>query len=261
MNIEMPHPEIPDTISPQQEPPPQESPQQEMPQQEIPKPQKPKRQSSLVYRMFKTICILVVIIIILLYLIFMFGLGGGNGSFLPGGKGIVSIGELDNADDNGKNTKIENDKPKPQQNEPEQIETPADDPNKIEPPEIQDNNENIPLRFELIISFQSDLVNPDNVKEFACNIEKINTSKHSINQNNQKSIVCENMMEFEFTLEKEFRDWRLEFDLIDMKATDSEVVPVLNVKMTPFPGEGVFRKIESIVRSVDPKISIMRSEN
>jgi hypothetical protein len=220
--------------------------------QEALRRERPKRSQSFIFRLIKLVCVLIVIILILLYLIFKFGIGGGDGSFLPGGKGITPIGKPNNETGTA------------------EIKTTIDQPDTKSPPEESNNNNNdnnaveeIPLRFEMIISFENDPANSDNVKEFACNIERIDTSKRGMNPKNQKSIVCENMSDFEFAIEKEIRDWRLAFDLIDVKLSESavKVVPVLNVKMNPFPGEGVFRKIESTARSIDPKISIMRSED
>ncbi|MDR2643233.1 MAG: hypothetical protein LBC74_10605 [Planctomycetaceae bacterium] len=70
------------------------------------------------------------------------------------------------------------------------------------------------------------------------------------------------MSEFEFAIERELREWRLAFDLVndDTVAGTVDVVPVLYVKMTPYPGEGIFRKIENIVQTIDTKISITRSK-
>lgn len=251
----MPQAKIPDQEILQQN-----IPGQELPQQEIPKPKKTKYQSSFIYRLIKTVFILVVVIIILLYLIFKFGLGGGGGSFLPGGK---EVGSINGANNNVKIAETETKKVEPEKAEIDKPEQTIDESGKTELQEDLDGKKIIPVKFEMIISFESDPINPDNVKEFACNIERIDTSKKGVNQKNQKSIVCENMLEFEFALEKEIRDWRLAFDLIDINLSNSaaSVVPVLNIRMNPFPGEGVFRKIEAAVRSIDPKISIMRSEN
>jgi hypothetical protein len=215
-------------------------------------PQTPKRRSSsLVLRLSKIIVVLVILIVILLYLIFKFGLGGGNGSLLPG-NGNKDGGEI---------STIEN--VKKVETKTETIETKVETPDKTISQDNSSNDVKIPIRFELIISFETDPANPDNVKEFACNIEKIDTSKKDEDQKKVKPIVCNNMSDFEFEIEKELRNWRIAFDLLDTKPSDSapEVIPIVNVRMNPFPGEGVFRKIESIVRAIDPKISIMRSEN
>ncbi|MDR1484749.1 MAG: hypothetical protein LBT09_07990 [Planctomycetaceae bacterium] len=226
---------------------------QESPKQEPPKPPKPKRQPTFVYRLIKIIAFLVVLILILLYLIFKFGLGGGGGSILPGanGKGVVATGK---PEEKTEPEKVDVNKKETTTDEPDNNDNTKNDPT---------GNEIIQLRFEMIISFEPDPVEPDNVREFACNIEKIDTSKRGAAQKIKKSIVCENMTDFAFEIEKEIRDWRSAFDLFDAKPSDSVVVPVLNVRMNPFPGEGVFRKIESIVLSIDEpkKISIMRSEN
>jgi hypothetical protein len=198
---------------------------------------------------FRTIVILVVVILILLYLIFMFGLGGGNGTFLPGGgngNGIIAIDENNNA------------KTETSKTESEKTETNV---NNTELQNLPEDVEVVLLKFEMIISFESDPVNIDSVREFACNIEKVETRNRGVIQQNKKSIVCDNMSDFEFAVEKEIREWRLSFDLVGVKLLDSSVVPVLNIHMNPFPGEGVFRKIESITKSIDPKINIMRSEN
>ncbi|MDR1480700.1 MAG: hypothetical protein LBJ00_17385 [Planctomycetaceae bacterium] len=226
---------------------------------EIPDPkntsyhERPKRPQSFIFRLIKVLCVLVVIILLLLYLIFKFGLGGGDGSLLSGGKGGATIGDSNVKEETTK-TEITNPEIK--------VDEPKTNPSQ-DVKDDQNDDEVIPLRFEMIISFESDAANSGNVKEFACNIEKIDTSKKGIISTIKKSIICENMSDFEFAVEREIRDWRLAFDLVDVKLAESSVklVPILNVRMNPFPGEGVFRKIESTARSIDPKISIMRSED
>jgi hypothetical protein len=224
---------------------------------ETPRPIAPKRSSSFVSRLIKIIAVLVVVIIILLYLIFKFGLGGGNGSMLPAGNG--DKGSQTSANNSKEKIETENEN----KNETENPKTNSTESNETNSQNNSINNVKIPIRFELIISFETDPANPDNVKEFTCNIEKIDTSKKDEDQKKVKYVVCNNMSDFEFAIEKEIRDWRLAFDFLDIKSSDSstEIAPVLHVQMNPFPGEGVFRKIESIVRSIDSKISIMRSEN
>ncbi|MDR2345767.1 MAG: hypothetical protein LBE18_06845 [Planctomycetaceae bacterium] len=193
------------------------------------------------------ICALIACIIILLYILFTFNIGAGGGlPFLKFFNNVVPSNET-----NVEIKKIETIK---------EIDTPD---KTVETSQV--NNQLILLRFELIISFETDPNNPDTIKEFACNIEKIDTSQIAENQKSRKSIVCENMQDFEFALDKEIREWLLAFDLINLDSQESakNVKPILHIRMKPFPGEGVFRKIESIVRSVDSdsKINIMRSDN
>ncbi|MDR0391160.1 MAG: hypothetical protein LBH59_04590, partial [Planctomycetaceae bacterium] len=154
--------------------------------------------------LIKTIVILVVIILILLYLIFMFGLGGGNGSFLSGGG--MGIFSMINSSNNNNTTKTEISK-----TESEKIETNI---NNTELQNVSEDGEVVLLKFEMIISFESDPINLGNVKEFACVVEKNETNNRGVIQKNKKSIVCDNMLDFEFALEKEIREWRLAFDLI-----------------------------------------------
>ncbi|MDR2171700.1 MAG: hypothetical protein LBP59_16270 [Planctomycetaceae bacterium] len=247
----------------------QQQQQQQAPEHEPKQHEKTKPATSLISRLIRLknriIIILILLLLILIYLLFKFGLGGG-GSFLPGGKGIVSNGDADNT---GKITS------KVTETHDAKIETKIIEPEvKRVDDNLKQNNENEnksntiniikqPVKYEIIISFEPDPKNAEIAKNFACNIETIDTSKIKDNQVNKKTVACNNMSDFENEIEKTIREWRLAMDLIDVNSTNFilPVEPVLCVLMAPFPGEGVYQKIESITKSIDKKIKIMKSYN
>lgn len=108
------------------------------------------------------------------------------------------------------------------------------------------------IRRELNVSFFPSLTDPETAQELACNLDWTDSVSRS---QESRRIVTENMDYFEFQLEKTIRSWRL-----SLGTGETQDIPVVSVCMTPFPGEGVFRKIESIAQRIDPKISILRLE-
>ncbi|MDR1923072.1 MAG: hypothetical protein LBQ66_01765 [Planctomycetaceae bacterium] len=215
-----------------------------------PQEKKPaKRSGNFIFRLFKIIAVLVVIIAILIWLIFQFGLGGGNGAFLSKGSGTTNSGKSETS------TPAKTPETKTNTTTPEtKIETET----KNKTPDVANAAAQLPIRFEMHISFEPDPNNTDSAKEFVCQIERINTAQKNETAD-KKLITCRNMPDFEAALEKEIQEWRLAFDQLQIEP-EQNTRPILQVHMIPFPGEGVFRKIESIVKNIDPKIAIMRTE-
>ena len=169
-------------------------------------------------RPFRTIVILIIIILILLFLILHFGLGSGGGKVLPGSGATKDPATYDKAP---VETEVEAEKPA--------------------------------VRRELSVSFFPSPTDPDSARELACNLDWIDQTTES---QESRRIATENMIDFEFELEKAIRAWRTA-----LGTGETQDIPVVSVSMTPFPGEGVFRKIESIAHRIDPRISILRLES
>ena len=109
------------------------------------------------------------------------------------------------------------------------------------------------MRRELNISFFPSASDPAFAQEMTCTLDWIDATTES---QESRRIASENMTDFEFELEKAIRNWRL-----SLGSGETQDVPIVAVTMTPFPGEGVFRKIETIAHRIDPRISILRLES
>ncbi len=166
--------------------------------------------------------VLILIILLLLYLIWKLGLGGGDGKLLPG-DGLTT----------GKAA-----------TEP-QLQTAVTEP--IEEPEKPQ------MRRELLVSFQPLRDEPTVARELCCSVTWINLES---GRPESSLLEADNMADFEFELERLFRGWRQ-----SLGTGDTEDIPVIAVRMFPFPGEGVFRKIETIARKVDGRMNILRLES
>lgn len=116
----------------------------------------------------------------------------------------------------------------------------------------EDESDKPAVRRELYISFFPSATDPDMAKELACNLDW--TDQQNGSQESRR-IITENMTDFEFELEKAVRLWRTSLGM-----GETQDIPVVAVSMAPFPGEGIFRKIESIARLIDSRISILRLE-
>ena len=169
----------------------------------------------------KVIVILVVIILLLLFLIGYFGLGSGGGKILPGkGESLSSS-----------SAKQETSK----------------EPEKKTPPDSRPA-----VRRELHVSFFPASADPSSAQELACALSWIDETTGS---REFRRIATDNMTDFEFELEKTIRLWRS-----SLGSASTRDLPVVSVLMTPFPGEGIFKKIDSIARRVDDQVSILRQE-
>ncbi len=108
------------------------------------------------------------------------------------------------------------------------------------------------VRRELRISFVPSESAPEEAKPLLCNVQWTDPVSGGWET---RQVAETNKPDFEFALEKIIRAW---YNASPPKETDD--VPIAAVVMTPFPGEGVLRKIEEIVRDVDIRISILRLE-
>lgn len=175
------------------------------------------------FRPFRLIVLLVLIILLLLLLIWKLGLGGGGGNLLPGGG---SAG----------------DKP----SEPPAMIDPARE------PAVRDPDKPI-MRREIIVSFLPQREEPTLARELCCSVSWV---APETDRPETRLVETDNMRDFEYELERTIRFWR---QSLGSEATNDQ--PIVAVRMVPFPGEGVFRKVEAIARKIDARMSLLRIEN
>lgn len=182
-------------------------------------PPKPAATTPLPFRPFRTIVILAIIILILLLLIFFYGLGSGGGKLLPGSSGTSNA--------------------------------PLSIPREATPePENEPGDEARPIiRRELTVSFLPDASAPDRAQEGVCRLDWIDASDETPKT---QRIEALHLADFYASLEKALRRWRIS---LESKNVVNE--PVLVIRMAPFPGVGVFRKMKKIAQDIDEKIIIV----
>lgn len=180
------------------------------------------------FRLVRTIIVLLILLAILLFLIWHYGLGSGGGRILPG-SGDASAPE---AATTPSALDVAAPRPAPEADEPE-----------VAKPTV---------RRELTVSFYPSPTDPDSAVALRCRLDWVDarTGKEEF-----RELAADQMADFEFALEKEIRAWRL-----SLQSTATTDVPVLAVRMSPFPGEGVFRKIETLARQTDARINLLRLE-
>lgn len=174
---------------------------------------------------FRTIGVLLIIILILLCLMLYYGLGRGGGKTFPGSSNSPGV--------SGKDVPVE---------------TPVQTPR---PQENKQRNEKPVVHCRLVVSFQPSEDEPDAAEPLVC---MLNWTDPATNLPQEWSIRADNMADFEFALEKAIRAWR-----VSLVSETVDHLPVLAVEMHPFPGEGIFKKIETLARNVDEKIDILRT--
>jgi len=108
------------------------------------------------------------------------------------------------------------------------------------------------VRRELEISFVPSESDEETARELTCNVSWTDEQTGS---RETRWVREDNMDDFEWGVEKTIRAW---YDAGPMTATQD--VPVIAVRMMPFPGEGTLKKITRIVGEIDPRISILRLE-
>lgn len=171
---------------------------------------------------FRTIGILLIIILILLCLMLYYGLGRGGGKALPGPSNSPGV--------TGKEVPVETPVPTPQ------------------PKENPQRNEKPVVHCRLVVSFRPSEDDPDAAEPLLC---ALNWTDPATNLPQELSIRADHMADFEFALEKAIRAWR-----VSLVSETVDNLPVLVVEMHPFPGEGIFKKIETLAGNVDEKIGI-----
>ena len=108
------------------------------------------------------------------------------------------------------------------------------------------------IRRELQIAFVPSEFDAEVAQALTCNISWIDAATGS---RETRLLSEDNMPDFEFALEKTVRTW---YSVTPEPPTQD--IPIIAVRMTPFPGEGTLQKITRIVHIVDPRISILRFE-
>lgn len=190
-----------------------------------------KRSRTIGFHPIRTIIFLGLLVLILLYFIMLFGLGSGGGKTFPGSSDSIST------------------QPKTDR---EQIGDPDGSVTDENDQAALSGTEKPVVRRELTISFIPSETDPDTAVESFCQLQWLNVQTGSpVSQN----IVAENKADFEFALEKAIRAWRTSLNSQTMVN-----IPVVAIRMTPFPGEGTFQKINELVKSVDSRINILRLE-
>lgn len=203
-------------------------------------PKTPRKHSrSFGFYPIRTILFLGILVLILLYFILLFGLGSGGGRTLPGQGDSASISSAASLGTTTESFVAP----------PEYVTD-----NKLEPDEIASGAGDKPVvRRELAISFLPLEDDQETAREAVCRLNWIDPTTGGTFS---KMIEGHSKNEFEFALEKAIRAWR---DSLRSQTTIN--IPVVSVRMSPFPGEGTFQRISAIARQVDSRISLLRLES
>lgn len=116
-------------------------------------------------------------------------------------------------------------------------------------PEPKDDGPKQVVRCELTVSFFPAATEPERAEEGLCRLDWTDAQDET-----PKTLKIEalHMADFYASLEKALRSWRIS---LESKQVVNE--PVLIIRMTPFPGVGVFQKIKKIAQDIDGKIVIV----
>ena len=123
-------------------------------------------------------------------------------------------------------------------------------PSEEEPPKIE-NKENWSIPRELHIVFMPPENDAEHAKDDACRVFWIDAETGSYKS---QPLNEDNKPDFERSLEKVIRAWNA------ASAPTALDVPIVVIYMKPFPGQGLFEKIEQIVREIDSRISVLQRE-